>query len=252
MAAGYDFLSLSDHNTLTQTCDTRLTFIPGIEWNAAGGNEHTGLYAADPAVIAGHCATTSQTELLDALAPTAALVILNHPNWQLTPHYRREALLATPHYDGIEIFNGVITRCQGYAIASDKWDYLLANQQRVLGFASDDSHSEQDIGKAWIAVRAPSREAGAILAAIKAGNFYGSSGVTITDIRAEDDGIAIETEDGEEIQVIADGGMMIHRVFDRQLVFKFGGITASYVRFAVYGKGSAMAWTQPFFPSSRD
>ncbi len=104
-----------------------------------------------------------------------------------------------------------------------------------------------DIGLASIRVRCKTREAGDIFKAIKSGNFYASSGADIDDIRVSDGIIEIETPDAQEIQVLVDGGMLIRRVRDKAIRFDTRDLGAAYVRFAVYGYGSSMAWTQPFF-----
>jgi hypothetical protein len=244
---GYDFISISDHMTCTLHADGRIALIPGIEWNDAAGGCHTGVCSLDPSVLQSAIAISDHTVLLDSLAGASALVILDHPNWQLTPHYRREQLQAKQHYNGIEIYNAVIERLPGYAIATDKWDYLLARGRKVLGFAADDSHREPDIGLAAIYVRSKGRSARNIMAAIARGSFYASSGATIDDIRLQNGVIEIETPDAQEIEARVDGGMCVGRLKDRSLRFDTRDLRRSYVRFAVYGSGSAMAWTQPFF-----
>lgn len=244
---GYDFMALSDHGTLTSHKDDRITLIPGVEWNANGGGYHAGVYSLSTADIEAAIAVNDQEILLNNLVETDALVILNHPNWLLRPHYRREELEQRSGYDGIEIYNAVIERLQGYSISTDKWDYLLVKGIKVLGFANDDSHCDTDIGIASIHVRSASHEAAGIMAAIKSGNFYASSGALINDIRMDDGVIEIETPSAQEIQVRTDGGRWLHRVRDRSLRFDTRELGVSYVRFAVYGEGSAMAWTQPFF-----
>jgi len=243
---GYDFLAISDHCVHTRHSDKRITLIDGVEWNDAEGH-HTGVYSLNAGDVESAISVSEHDVLLNNLAATEALVVLNHPNWQLTPHYRREELLAKEHYDGIEIYNGVIERLAGYAIATDKWDYLLARGRRVLGFATDDSHCDTDIGSAAIYVRCRSRSRKAIMSAIKAGNFYASSGAVIDDIRFEDGIIEIETPDAQQIEARSDGGMRIACVKDRVMRFDMRETSRRYVRFTVYGEGSAMAWTQPFF-----
>ena len=244
--AGYDFLSISDHMKYTDVRSDRLVTMPGIEWNAPEGR-HIGLYACRPDRLIPHTTTTVPEEVLASLTGDDTLLILNHPNWQLRPHYRREELLALTGYDGIEIFNGVIKRLHGYEIATDKWDYLLANGRRVLGFACDDFHAYKDLAQGWNVVRAPSVTPEAIFTALKTGNFYCSSGVTLTDIRREGDQITVESDDGQEIQVIGDGGRLLQTTTDRAVTVEAGAWNTHYLRFAVYGTGSAMAWTQPFF-----
>lgn len=244
---GYDFLAISDHCVYTEHKDDRITLIAGTEWNAEGGRYHAGVYSLSPEDVLNAIRTSDQEKLLEDMAQTDALVILNHPNWQLRPHYRREELEQRDGYYGIEIYNGVIERLHGYAISTDKWDYLLANGKRVLGFASDDSHNENDIGLAAIYVRTKTNSPQDIMSSIKSGNFYASSGAVINDIRMKDGVIEIETPDAQEIQVRSDGGKWIHRVTDKAIRFDTNSIDASYIRFTVFGQGAAMAWTQPFF-----
>lgn len=243
---GYDFLALSDHMAYNNHKDPRMAMIPGVEWNAPNGY-HTGVVSLSSADVKKAIGISDQEELLAALADTGALVILNHPNWQLRSHYRREELEARTSFDGIEIYNGVIERLQGYAISTDKWDYLLAKGIKCLGFSCDDSHRDEDIGFASMYVRAKSCTPANILRAMKAGNFYCSSGAQINDIRMTRGVIEIETPDAQEIHVRADGGKLIHRVFDKSIRFNTRDFGVEYVRFAVFGQGASMAWTQPFF-----
>ena len=244
---GYDFLSISDHCAYTRHADDRVTLIPGIEWNNAAGGYHTGVYSLDASDLDTAIAAPDQDILLHDLADTGALVVLNHPNWQLRPHYRREELEAKRDYDGIEVYNAVIERLVGCAIATDKWDYLLARGKKVLGFASDDSHCANDIGFAATYVRCKTRAPADIMAAIKSGNFYASSGAVIDDIRFEGGVIEIETPDAQQIEARSDGGICIHCVKDRCMRFDTRDLRRNYVRFTVYASASAMAWTQPFF-----
>jgi hypothetical protein len=244
--AGYDFLALSDHMDFSVYQDQRMIWLPGVEWNSPTG-EHTGVYSPDHSVIRRCIEIDDQGKLLQFLDGKEALVVLNHPNWQLVPHYRREQLEARRGYDGIEIYNHVIERLDGYAISTDKWDYLLMKDRRVLALASDDSHNAADIGNAWVRVRGAERSASAILGALRRGNFYCSSGQDFTDIRREGKRIVIETADAQEIQAIGCGGVRFERVKGACMSFELSHAFGPYVRFAAYGQGSDMAWTQPFF-----
>jgi histidinol phosphatase-like PHP family hydrolase len=244
--AGYDFLALSDHMNFSVFQDERMVWIPGLEWNSTTG-EHTGVYSLDQPLVRRCIEIADQGELLAFLADKEALVVLNHPNWQLTPHYRREQLEARRGYDGIEVYNQVIERLDGYAISSDKWDYLLVKNRRVLALASDDSHNAADIGNAFLAVRARERSAKAILDGLRAGNFYCSSGQSVIDVRREGGTIVIETPDAQEIQAVGAGGVRFERVKTPCMSFDLAHAFGPYVRFQAFGQGSEMAWTQPFF-----
>ena len=247
--AGYDFLAISDHMVHDRRAPkTRMVLIPAVEWNSKQG-EHTGVVALSRSVPERATRQHNHARLLRSLAQADALVILNHPNWQEISHYRREQLDRKRPFDGIEIYNGVIERLTGSALATDKWDYLLAQNRRVLGFASDDSHLETDIGQGWLCVRATARTAEAILRGIRQGNFYCSSGVVFKDIRRQGDLIWVKTENAEEIQAIVTGGRRVARVNGKSMCFDVSQarLSAGYVRFTAFGRGSTMGWTQPFF-----
>lgn len=245
--AGYDFLAISDHMALTEAAGDKLAIIPGLEWNSAAG-EHTGIYALDRGILRRCLKIQDHRRLLKFLAGKEALVVLNHPNWQLSPHYRREQLRAKGPYDGIEVYNFVIERLQGCAISTDKWDDLLAGGRGVLGLASDDSHIEADIGGAAVFVRARRKSARDILDAIRRGNFYCScGGMRLSGIRRLGDVIAVAAEGGQEMQAVGEGGRVLARVKGPKISFDLSGWPTSYVRFTAYGPGSSMAWTQPFF-----
>jgi hypothetical protein len=244
---GYRFLAISDHMVLSETSNEYgMTLIPGAEWNSGRG-EHTGILSADKSLFRQALTLENHEQLLEFLSKTDALVILNHPNWEAISHYRREQLAEKRFFDGIEIYNAVIERLTGYAISTDKWDYLLAQNRRVLGFASDDSHVEADIGRAWICVRSANSTARALLDAIRQGNFYCSSGVAFSDIRRDGNVVTVETENAEEIWAIASGGRRMASTNRPSMQFDMSSLDQGYVRFAAYGYGSSMGWTQPFF-----
>ena len=156
-------------------------------------------------------------------------------------------MLTRQGYDGVEIFNGNIELCEGSALSTNKWDYLLAHGRRVLGMACDDSHRRADIGLGWLMVRSEQRSVEGVLAGLRAGNFYCSSGVTITDIRRAGDVLSVETLDAQEVQAIGRGGTRLALVRGDSAKFDLGGFDTGYVRLTLFGQGSAMAWTQPFF-----
>lgn len=242
---GFDFIGIGDHNTLTDPQDDRFIIIYGTEWNSAKG-EDTCIYSKDTKIIKEALGNTDQDELLASLAKKDAIVFLNHPNATIETMYTREQLLQKQNFDGLEIFNGIIERKTGSAFATDLWDFFLGNNRRVLGFACDDSHIEDDIGHGWIVAKVKDRTPAGIMQALKTGNFYCSTGVVINDIRRNGDVIEIESENAEEIQASSWGGRLRARVLDNHMSFDTSGLDLHYVRFTLFGYGSSMAWTQPF------
>jgi hypothetical protein len=123
-------------------------------------------------------------------------VHLNHPNfgWAVTA----EDLAAVLRERFYEVYNGH----PGVNHLGDEnrpsveriWD--IANTIRLgqlnaaplYGVATDDSHNYHGErgsrpGRGWIMVRAPKLEAETLIKAIKAGDFYASSGVTLDDVQ---------------------------------------------------------------------
>ena len=257
--AGYDFLAITDHMAVTSFEAPGMTRIPAIEWNASDRTaDHTCIYALDEDLLRLSLEFTDHDKLLQRLATEDVLVVLNHPNWSLAGHYRRTELAEKPPFDGVEIYNNIITILPGCALATDKWDYLLATGRRALGFASDDSHHEEGVGGAWICVRSASPSPADILAAVRHGNFYCSTGVVVTDVRRSDNVMEIETENAQEIHVVGNGGELLKRVTGNTATLTIPDDlpahvpSTAYVRFAAYGPGAAMAWTQPFFCDGED
>jgi acetyl esterase/lipase len=126
------------------------------------------------------------------------LVHLNHPNfgWGVTA----QDLAAATEEQFFEVYNGH----PGVNQLGDKthipveriWD--VANTARMLtyggaplmGLGTDDTHhyhvggmTRATAGRGWIQVRARELSAAALIAAIRAGDFYASTGVTLADVR---------------------------------------------------------------------
>ncbi len=249
VACGYRFLAVSDHLTLSEPVDPRLVFIPGIEWNDAAGGCHTGVYSCNPSVLQRAVQIRDHQTLLHELSAEDTLLILNHPNWQLTPHYRRETLLERHNYDGIEVYNGVIEVLEGSEFASDKWDLLLQAGRRVWGYASDDSHAIDHIGRGAVWVQCAVPEPDQLLKALKQGRFYASSGVELDRLTLQDSVLSVYAQDAQEIRIIGRGGVVLHRASASSLDLALADWDTPYLRCEVYGQGSRMAWTQPIFRS---
>ena len=150
----------------------------------------------------------------------ATVAHLNHPNfgWGVT----WEDMAAMRRGRFFEVYNG--HRSTNDLGAEDRpgcermWD--LANVRRALdpalpllyGVATDDAHhySGNPVaapGRAWIQVRAEALETQALLRAMNAGDFYGSTGVVLEDVTVDrGDGVGTLTitaapREGEELTI---------------------------------------------------
>ena len=159
--------------------------------------------------IAGNLAAVEQQRTATG-RPIVAIV--NHPNfvWALTA----EDLAAIPYVRLFEVFNGhTMVNNAGDSIRAGTeriWDVALslrhaAGLPPIFAVATDDAHdygADADTisrpGRGWVMVRAPELTADAIAEALRAGDFYASTGVTIR--REVNDGrslrIDIEPEPG--------------------------------------------------------
>ena len=255
---GYDFLSISDHQ-FCSTVDhpTKLITIPGLEWNSrlqeqsrdvVNYREHLGIYSLDRDLVSSALEFTGPEETISSLQNGQSLIVLNHPNWLVPHHYSEEELFTLySGCDGLEIYNAVINRHPGVADATMKWDRVLTDKGPILGFASDDSHMEADIGNACIMVNVERASSEDIFARIKVGAFYCSTGVVIQHISRYGDLLTCQAESADvTIEAIGENGQ-IFSVADNTLEIDMSNYPTAYIRFTLYGNRKEQAWTQPFF-----
>lgn len=134
---------------------------------------------------------------------------INHPNfkWAITA----EELLQVENERFFEVYNGhPAVHNEGddtHAGTERVWDILLTQRLAILGkepffgLATDDSHNYHDdpkktsrTGRGWVMVRAEKLTVENLIAALEAGDFYASSGVTLKDVRREKERLALEIE----------------------------------------------------------
>jgi hypothetical protein len=135
---------------------------------------------------------------------------LNHPNfqWSLTAVDIAEVL----EERFIEIYNGHpgINHLGDATRPGDEMIFDIANTLRLTRLkseplycvATDDSHTyhggDVSPGRGWVMVRAASLKADDLVAAMRAGDFYASSGVTLKEVRFDEGELVIEIEpDGD-------------------------------------------------------
>ncbi|MDA0991525.1 MAG: CehA/McbA family metallohydrolase [Verrucomicrobia bacterium] len=246
---GYDFLMMSDHDVWTTEDDYAafnshgMAMIPGNEITANG--PHVLHVAADRLVPA----DANRQTALDNINTGTGFAVIPHPNWERNfQHCPQERLEAWTGYNGIEIYNGVISRLHGSPYATDRWDRLLADGRKIWGYAHDDFHdfTKGDFALGWNVVAAATCTPASITDALKSGNFYASTGVLITDIRVKGDTITVSTQNADRIIALRDVGRRFATV-DEKTITVTVPTDATYVRFECWGHGETFAWTQPFY-----
>ncbi len=247
-ARGYDFLVLSDHDMLTDVkgLDSRgMTLIPGNEITEYGPHLlHVGAKTCIPP-------DRDRQKVIDAIRAENGVAILNHPAWERHfNHCPIERLESLQRYDGIEIYNGVVRRADGNPLTTDRWDRMLSGGRHCWGYANDDCHERSDFGVAWNVAQSMDRDPESIVAALREGRCYASTGVTITSIGVHGRHIAVETRNADSIAAITNWGWRAQTFEGPAATFRVPdefAVDMTYVRFECFGRGESMAWTQPFF-----
>jgi hypothetical protein len=246
---GYDFLAISDHDVYTPTRDyqarTSMVLLPGVEVSALG--PHILQVGIEEALEPDR----DRQRVLDAITARGGLAVFNHPNWEWHfNHFPQELMQDLRGAVGLEVYNGVIEVLEGSALASDRWDRLLAMGRWLWGFANDDSHRPENVGIAWNVVQADSRSPGAIIDALRYGRFYASTGVVIDAVEADGRNLCVRTRNAQRIRFITRGGVISQTVEGASANWLLPDEASlakhwRYVRVECYGSGGQMAWTQP-------
>ncbi|MFH1023311.1 MAG: CehA/McbA family metallohydrolase [Planctomycetota bacterium] len=240
---GYDFLALSDHDTLadyTRLDPCGMILIPANEISHPGG------HLLDINAKIGIPPDTNHQACIDRINRESGFAILCHPNWlERFNHYTFEQLLDLNGYAGIEIFNGVCLYHPGSPRAVEKWDRLIAAGRTVWGYANDDCHQPDRMALGWNVVRVRERTAAAVVEALRTGNFHASTGVIIESLRCEGAVLCARASNAEAMAVFGNNGRRLAFVPGNELRFDASDITDDPIRIEGYGWANTMAWTQP-------
>jgi hypothetical protein len=191
----------------------------------------------------------SPMQLLARARREKVFVVQGHPYWCGIPSQSCvfPGKLTCP---GVEVYNTVCDLTRGKGYSSVHWDDLLDAGHRVLGFAVDDTHWAAHIAGGWIMVKAADRSPGAILKAIRKGNFYSSQGPALKSITIRNREIRIACSPVSRINIMA------NRYRGCCFFAKTGKLKGArwiipqgyrYVRVELVDKSGKMAWSNPIY-----
>ncbi len=261
--AGYDFLSMTDHNVFVPHSGLpgeRLLLLTGLEHDIEYGPDKcthiVGLAAAGRGDTGYPCKRYSAKELtdqklVDMMREDGQFVSLAHPVWS---RMEPEEVLGLDGFHAVEVFNnGTEHLCHGGG-AELFWDLLLRRGRRVYATAVDDVHVSDDLFGGWVWVKAAARSAEAVLDALFAGAFYSTSGPVIRDFGL----------DGGAAYIACSGCREIHFVTypprgrsffagEKPLTEAAHALQGreSYVRAVCVDSDGRSAWTNPIFFDGR-
>ena len=264
--AGYDFTCLSEH-LWTDPRFSAPTIIDATAFDSADfitiisaelhcpGKAHdkdglwhivaNGLPAEFPVV------NSSETgaELVTRAVAAGAYVTIAHPEWyNLTDDEARSLAAAGAH--GVEIYNhsSAIEAGRGGGIAT--LDLLLNEGHRVHLTATDDSHHVPgDAFGGWVMVAADSLTAGDIIASLKAGNYYASSGPDFIDISIDGTNLDVGTSPVDRIILAGDRHRARFVAGDdlREARFDLADFNSAFFRVVAIDAQGRSAWSNPYW-----
>jgi hypothetical protein len=192
--AGYDVLAITDHWVRTESPSTeRLLVIPSAELNAHAPDRENDAHVlalgleADPEIPDLDFAPLP--DVVGWISENGGVPFLAHTYWS---GLRTEQWEDCDGILGIEVWN---TGCElevGRGDSSLHWDEALERGRNVFALATDDSHHPgYDSGFAWTWVRAAEKSQPAVLDALRAGAFYGSTGPRIDAVELTDHEVTV-------------------------------------------------------------
>jgi hypothetical protein len=256
--AGYDFLCLSDHFLPKYgfpIVDTRpfqtnaFTTILGAEIHAPA-NSHGEVWHILAAGLPEDFAPTTEGETGEALAARAkaavAFVGIAHPQWSgLTAEDGRAM---APHAHAVEIFN---TGCQLESTRGDGTyllDQLLNDGRRLTAYAADDAHFRfPDAFGGWMMVKAADNEPEALVAAMKAGQFYSSQGPVVHAFAVDNGEARVECSAVANIALVGRGTRAVHVRQDdlAAAVLPTEKFAGDWCRLVITDAAGRSAWSNP-------
>lgn len=260
----YDFVTITDHFIgrygfpITDTTQLRtrdFTTLIGVEMHAPrlqNGILWDLLAIGLPFDFPHVTADDDGASLTQRAREAGAFVAIPHPMWNGVVH--SDALGIIDYVDAIEIYN------HGHTLDSDRgngWflaDSLSTSGFRLSAFAADDAHFKHDrfdrFG-GWVHVKSESLEPEPLLGALKAGDYYASTGAEIHNVVVTSRDIVVECSPAIGIMLGGAGTVRDYRRGDDLTRATFGRslFESGFFRVIIEQKDGRKAWTSPIWLS---
>ena len=254
---GYDFISVTDHfrevygYPVTDTRayrDEDFTTILGAELHAprtSRGEIWHILAVGLPLDFPPPDETEQGPELAQRASDAGAYVAIAHPHWYQLQIEDGEALQVA---NAVEVYNHTsqVNADRGDGLVF--YDAMLSRGHQLHCIAVDDSHIKvDDTFGGWVMVKSEQNTPEAILAALKAGEFYSSQGPEIHQIAFEDDHVVIRCSPAETVMLLGPVSKNV-RVHGRNLTsakLAFKDFVNEWCRAVVVDKSGRRAWSNP-------
>lgn len=267
-AEGYDFIALTDHfigmfgypiADTTAFRDDHFTTILGAEvhsgamqngelWHILAVGLPADFTPPDAPAFHPVDGQESAAALAQRCRDSGAFVAIAHPQWSGLTLDDARAITAA---HAVEVYNhGCAMGCDradGWAIA----DLLLSEGRRLTAIATDDAHfNEPDHFGGWVMVKAPSNTPDALLAALKAGDFYASTGPELRGIALGDGVMHVQSSAVRAVIVQGQGSAAVakhgHSMTSASIdLARFAN--SPWLRVTVMDAAGKRAWSNPIW-----
>ena len=258
--AGYDFLCLSDHfldrygYPITDTTPYRtpgFSTLLGAELHAPANSQGELWHivgAGLPADFAPPMPGEDGPALARRAAEAGAFVGIAHPEWSgLSP----DDGLALDAAHAVEIYNHTCELETARPDGACLLDALLNAGRRLTAYAADDSHFRcEDVGGAWMMVKAESNAPDALLNAMRAGRFYSSQGPVIEDARIEDGHLRVVCKGAVNAALLGRGTRAVYVMGEdlRTVRLPLAPFENDWCRLVLRAADGRRAWSNPLWP----
>ena len=267
-AEGYDFIALTDHFVgqydypITDTTPFRnsdFTTLLGAElhidttdngdiWHIVAVGLPADFAPPDVPHFRYFDSTETVTDLTNRAAKAGAFIAIAHPHWSALTEADARCI---PAAHAVEVYN------HGCAIENDRGDghlsceHMLNEGRRLTMIATDDAHfATPDHFGGWVMVKTTENTPDALLAALKAGEYYSSTGPEIHDIRMKRLTIEVDCSKAQTI-VVQGRGAASSKICGTDLTT--GSIAldrfavSPWIRVTVIDHAGKRAWSNPIW-----
>ncbi len=267
-AEGYDFIALTDHMVglfdypITDTSafrNDRFTTIIGAEMHT-GAMENGYLWHIlgiglpldftppnVPNFRAAH-GSESGASIAQRARDAGAFVAIAHPHWSGMNEADARSITAA---HAVEIYN------YGCVVDNDRGEGFFTLEQLLNGdrhlnlIATDDAHfNTPDHFGGWVMVKAIENTPDALLTALKAGEYYSTTGPDIADIRLSKDSVEVDCSAAATIIVQGQGTSMatLHGSSMTTAQLSLERLADSpWIRVTVIDRAGKRAWSNPIW-----
>lgn len=261
-AMGYDFYALTDHFLarydwpITDTTGHRtpgFTTLIGAELHAgrtSQGDIWHILAVGLPADFAPAAADESGPDLARRAMDAGAFVAIAHPQWYGLTEADGRAL---SFVHAIEIYNHNCLIDADRADGAYLLDRMLGEGHDFTAIAVDDAHfgdeadENADAFGGWVMVKAAENAPEAILAALKAGDFYASQGPDFHDMRIEGDTLVVRCSAVTRVMALGAASRAV-KVAGQAMTearLDLAKLRGGWVRVVAIDAAGRKAWTNP-------